>query len=210
MTATDMTPRWIRELERLTGLRTQIYVHGNIKDTMLYPLGADRTNWTIGPLREALFELYRHQLGGYEIIAAYDSIDGMVFADARDANAMAGLFDELVTQGEKAAQATATKGRAPQAAKPQDQLELAMQQMRYCMLNRQRPCLFIVEYASQLLATPMNLSAHERSSFLRLLKASGESQQISVTKDEQRRTLQNTLIILCDKLADLPDRKSVV
>jgi hypothetical protein len=203
MSQPDLKPRWIKELERLSTFKTQLYLYGNIKDTVLYPLGRDGENWTLGPLREALFEFFRHQAGGYEVIGAYNLIDGMIFADARDTNEMTLLYDELVGQGEKDAQAH--KGRSPQPAKPKDQLEQALQQMRLCLTNRQRPCLFIIEHASQLLSAPVNLQACERTSFLRLLKASGESQLVPVGGQDQRRVVQNMLVLLCDRLTDLPN-----
>ena len=81
MSLPDLRPRWMREIERLALYKTQIYLYGNIKDTMLYPLGPDQQEWTLGPLREALFELFRHRLQGYEIVASYNFVDGMVFAD---------------------------------------------------------------------------------------------------------------------------------
>ena len=199
----DATPRWMRELERLASYKTQLYLYGNIKDTVLYPLGADRAQWTLGPLREALFELFRHQLGGYEIIASYNMVDGMFFADSRDANTMSKQFDEIVSEVEKEAPQTA-KGRTPQPTKPRDPVEHALQLMRAAMMNRQHPCVFIIEHASQLISSPVNLLPNERVNFLRLLKSSQESQTIAVGEAEQRRAVQNLLVLLCDKLADLP------
>jgi hypothetical protein len=76
--------------------------------------------------------------------------------------------------------------------------------MRLCLLNRQRPCVFIIEHASQLLSLPTGLSATERMAFLRLLKASSESQVIAVGEGVERKAVQNMLILLCDRLTDLP------
>ena len=103
MSLPDLRPRWMRELERLALYKTQIYLYGNIKDTMLYPLGAEQQHWTLGPLRESLFELFRYRLQGYEIIASYNFVDGMVFADAAENNVMAKQYNELVAAVEKAA-----------------------------------------------------------------------------------------------------------
>lgn len=203
MTA-DMMPHWIRELTRLSGSKSQLYLYGNINDTVFFPTGEEQEDiWTLGPLREALFEMFRHQIGGYQLVASYNLLDGMIYADAQDANVMARIYDDLVVTGEKR-EGPSTKGRSPQPLKPKEQVDLALQQMRLCLTNRQTPCVFIIEHASQLLASPVNLPANERISFLRLLRASGESQIISVGEGGERRAVQNLLVLLCDKLTDLP------
>ena len=201
--ATDLRPRWMRELERLAVFKTQLYLYNNIKDTVLYPLGREQEEWTLGPLREALFEIFRRQVGPYKVIAAYNLVDGMVFADERDDNVMSDVYDDIVSRKEGKDE-ECPRGRAPQPVKPQEQLELAIQQMRLCLANREWPCVFIIENASQLLSTPVTLMQGERVSFLRLLRASGESQQIAFTEAGERHVLQNMLVLCCDKLTDLP------
>ena len=203
MSLPDLRPRWMRELERLALYKTQIYLYGNIKDTMLYPLGPDQQNWTLGPLRESLFELFRHRLQGYEIVASYNFVDGMVFADMAESNVMAKQYNELVAAVEKAAPKP-PGGRAPHPIKLEGPTELAMQQMRLCLINREHPCVFMLEHASQLVRDPAHLEFSERASLLRLLKASSESQIVAVKEGETRRVVQNLLILLCDKQADLP------
>lgn len=202
MSVPDLKPRWMRELERLTGYKTQIYLYGNIKDTVLYPLSADAQQWTLGPLRQALFEQLRH-MGGYEIIGAYNLIDGMSFADSADASTMTKLYDQIVDEGEKTT-VTGAKGRAPQATKPREPIDQALQQIRCALMNRSHPCAFVIEHASQLISAPVNLQAGERQNFLRLLKSSGESQLVAMGDPAHRRAVQNLLILLCDKLTDLP------
>jgi len=199
----ELKPRWMRDLERLAGYKTQIYLYGNIKDTVLYPLGAEQTQWTLGPLREALFELLRYQVGPYDIVASYNVVDGINFADARDANNMSKFFDEAVAEVEKS-QGAAAKSRVPQPQKPREPIDHALQLMRLALLNRQRPAVFIIEHASQLIGSPISLQAGERMNFLRMLRSSQESQIVAVGEADQRRAVQNLLILLCDKLADLP------
>ena len=80
----------MRELDRLAAFKSQIYLYGQVKDTVLFPLApsvlspaesshADAA-WKLGSLREALFEYFRAR--GYAIIGAYNLVDGLVFADA--------------------------------------------------------------------------------------------------------------------------------
>ena len=199
----ELKPRWMRDLERLTSYKTQIYLYGNIKDTVLYPLGKEQSEWTLGPLRESLFELLRRQIGPYEIVAAYNSVDGITFADARDDNNMVKYFDEVVAEVEKS-QGPPPKSRVPQPAKPRDPIEHALQLIRLALLNKQKPAAFVLEHASQLIASPVALQAAERLNFLRMLRSSQESQIVAVGDATQRRAVQNLLILLCDKLADLP------
>jgi hypothetical protein len=88
--APNLRPRWMREIERLITFKSQIYLYGNIKDTVLYPLAPSSTHtadgalaeeaWKLGSPREALFELFRAQ--GYALIGAYNMVEGMIFADA--------------------------------------------------------------------------------------------------------------------------------
>ena len=42
----------------------------------------------------------------------------------------------------------------------------------------------------------------ERSALLRLLKSSGESQLVPVGTPENRKAMQNMLLVVCDKLTD--------
>ena len=80
----------MRELDRLAAFKSQIYLYGQVKDTVLFPLApsvlspVDSSHadapWKLGSLREALFEYFRAR--GYAIIGAYNMVDGVVFADA--------------------------------------------------------------------------------------------------------------------------------
>ena len=198
----DLVSHWLRELERLVENKSQIYLYGNVNDTVLYPIGEDRAEWTLGPLRQALFETFRNQITGYEIIASYNLLDGMVFADGREENMMTEIFDKIIEVGEE--EFAPTKNRAPQPMKPSDLMDQALQQIRLCLMNSTIPCVFFLEHASQLISSPVNPLPNERMSFLRLLRSSGESRTIAVGDDKKRKAVQNLLIMVCDKLTDLP------
>lgn len=200
MSREDLKPRWIRELERLAAYRTQVYLAGNVKDIVLYPHAGE---WTLGTLRDALFEFFRNQVQGYDIVGAYNAVDGMVFADSHDGSTMSRMYDEVVQQVERNQHGTAS-GRSPQPLKADDPLCHVLQQIHLCLLNRERPCVFILEHASQLLATPTHLTINERLTFLRVLKAASESQIVAVGEAPNRRMVQNLLVLVCDKLTDLP------
>jgi hypothetical protein len=228
----ELLPKWMRDLERLSTNKSQIYLYGNVKDSVLFPfkeangekysasespnaLDHSQYSWTLGNLRDALFEFYRHGIGGYEVIAAYNIVDGMIFCESDEdesdgKNRMAACYDEIIKQSE-ADYSRTTSTHAPQPFSSDDPLYKTLSQIHSCLSNTEVPCVFIVEFSSQLLAAPTHLPIADRLSFLRLLKASSESQQVGITKSAsavtkpwERRTVQNQLILVCDKLNDLP------
>lgn len=201
MNREDLRPRWLREVERLAAAKTQIILSGNIKDTALYPVGDVSGQWTLGSLRDALFSAFRRINGGYALIAAYNLIDGLVFADEGESNTMRGLYEELVRKGREKEHPL---GTTPGPARTDDPLDHVLQSIRTCLTNREKPCVFILEYASQLVRGPSNLQLSERVSFLRLVKAACESQMVSVEEGGARRAVQNLLVLTCDRLTDLP------
>jgi hypothetical protein len=208
----DLRPRWMRELERLSQFKTQIYVYGNVKDTVLYPVGAE--NWKLGPLREALYEFFRSK-GVYQIIAGYDMVDGMNFADeevaavstltkqnpqqseGKDPLTMAQLYEQLVNWNDRITKENSQVGRHPRPLHPEEPLDLALHQIRSCLMNSKVPCAFVLEYSSQLLSAPSHLQQSERLSFLRLVKAATQSQQVGVRDSvgDGIREVQNILIL---------------
>ena len=233
-------PRWMRELDRLAAFKSQIYLYGQVKDTVLFPLAPSsltpatptesETPWKLGSLREALFEYFRAR--GYAIIGAYNMVDGLVFADAPAAGlpqpllggpvksepkaktdgedeelTMAQLYEQLVEAGEKVAKADARGGRHPRAINPESPPDIALHQMRICLLNARLPCVFIIENAGQLIATQANMCTADRLPLLRMLQAAGESRTLSARAPGSvgaPREMQNLMVVQCDKLTDLP------
>lgn len=231
----------MRELDRLAAFKSQIYLYGQVKDTVLFPLAPSAlaplgesdadAPWKLGSLREALFEYFRAR--GYAIIGAYNMVDGLVFADApaaglpqpllggpvkaepkaKDGEAadeeltMAQLYEQLVEAGEKVAKADARGGRHPRAINPESPPDIALHQMRICLLNARLPSVFIIENAGQLIATQTNMCTADRLPLLRMLQASGESRTLSARAPGSvaaPREMQNLMVVQCDKLTDLP------
>lgn len=235
-------PRWMRELDRLAAFKSQIYLYGQVKDTVLFPLAPSVLSpigeseadapWKLGSLREALFETFRAR--GYAIIGAYNMVDGLVFADAPAAGlpqpllggpvksepkpkadgeatdeelTMAQLYEQLVEAGEKVAKADARGGRHPRAINPESPPDIALHQMRICLLNARLPSVFIIENAGQLVAAQTSICLGERLPLLRMLQASGESRTLSARPPGNvgaPREMQNLMVVQCDKLTDLP------
>lgn len=197
-------PSWMDELVRLAGSRSQVFVHGNVKDAVPVPvrLPEGDTVWTLRNLRQAIFDLFTTHVEGYEVVAAYDAVDGMVFADDDEPSSkMAGVFDSIQPAGQKSGRSK----NVPAPSKPTDTLGLVMHQMRGCLANTQHPCVFVLDYASHLAGPPNALMAEERVAFLRMLKASHEATEVRVTgKDGSPVMLRNLLVVVCDRMTDLP------
>ena len=115
----------MRELDRLAAFKSQIYLYGQVKDTVLFPLAPSALSpqgqspaeapWKLGSLREALFETFRAR--GYAIIGAYNMVDGLVFADAP----AAGLPQPLLN--------VPSKTESKSEGKDKDDEELTMAQL---------------------------------------------------------------------------------
>jgi len=70
--ATELVPRWVRDLKRLLPIRSQFVVAGNIRDSFLTPLGASAT---LAPLLRCLW-VYLAPLD-YRFLLIYDPIEGL-------------------------------------------------------------------------------------------------------------------------------------
>lgn len=194
MSEKDTRPRWLRELDRLSAVKSQLYIYGNVKDSLLYPTGED--TWETGPIREALFSFYRQM--GYTLVAAYDTVDGVRFGDGLPDGEMSKAYMEVVNESRK----SQAKPIGPQGRKQTDPLELMLQEVRLGLANRLHPTVFILEFGSQSITSPTSLSESERQAMIRLLKAGPESRR--VVSPANSRPLQNLLVVVCDKLTDLP------
>ena len=200
------TPRWIRELERYLPLKSLLFLQGNVLDLVAYPVrrpAGPASYWTESSL-PAFFERYLQGLG-YEVIGLFDPVDGLRFPD----NRMQALFEviskplpdthaieRIRTQQavEQAAQPTGNNRR--QITEPEEAVRL----IQVAVANTLVPCAFVFPFASRLLTAPDHLSARELALFTRLLKLSLDAQTVYTAE----RALNNALILVCDKLNDLP------
>ncbi|MBZ0104343.1 MAG: AAA family ATPase [Sulfuricella denitrificans] len=68
----ELTPRWIRDLERLLPIRSQFVVAGNIRDHFLTPLPGGPT---VAPLLRCLWTFLSRQ--EFRFLLVYDPVDGL-------------------------------------------------------------------------------------------------------------------------------------
>ncbi len=191
-------PRWVREIDRYLGIKTQFYLHGNVHDCLFDVSGtaAAQTSVRLLTLRQYLLQFFKGR--GYEVIGFFDALDGFSFIDeygGHDAG-MQSLFLSLLPREETV---PATGGRDPLQRFRQPTsgyIHNAIAATRALMQGSQRASVIIFEHASRLLTTPQQLQEHERHYFLGLLKCALEA---TVAAGRS-----NLTIIVCDKLNDLP------
>jgi len=204
--AVDDYPRWIRELLRQLQLRTLFLLYGNIHDMLPYPSDpSGKEAWKVGSLREALFHaLTTLQQPSYDVVAAYDFVDGLRFADWHQSEQrMASLFEEAAQQQRKASTTTDSRvhGEGSQPLGLCDHLD----RFRRVLANPSRLVSIVVDHASQLASSRDHLNAEERANFVKMLKASRESQRIRKGEGEDKVSLlYNNLILICEKITDIP------
>lgn len=186
----DSSPRWIRELDRFIHLKSMLLVHGNVLDLVSYQVqSGEHTYWTEGNLAH-FFERLLMEIN-YEVVGVFDPLDGLTFSS----ETMEKEFEQII--GGKRSKTEVRRGQ------PKNELVDALPavaDISKALANRDKPCAFVVNFASRLISSPENLSHQEQALFTRILKASLESKE--VIREQQR--WNNVLILVCDKINDLP------
>ena len=100
MSATSDMPRWMQDFIRLAQFKSQIFLHGNVKDCAYYPRDEQGQYWELQLVRNAVMALLMNHIGGYAVIGSYDPVDGMVFAD--DSSAGSGMAQVYVDMSQNA------------------------------------------------------------------------------------------------------------
>ena len=198
----EETPRWVRELERFIYIKSLVLVHGNILDLVSFPVSRGDGKglyWTENDLA-SFFQRFLAGLG-YEVIGTFDPLEGLRFATSEMISRYEGLT------GNKVPDRKAERGSGVRHGGGQrhgnDALVDAnpiMDGVTAALNNREIPCAFVFHLSSRLLDSPDHLSRQERALFTRMLKASLEAKE--VLRDEQR--WNNAIILICDKINDLP------
>jgi len=142
----DLTPRWIRDLARLSSIRSQFVVAGNIRDSFLTPLDERAT---LAPLLRCLW-VHLARLD-YRFVLVYDPVDGLrPYPNEPAAVELATrLFDLKLTDG----------------AMPVS-LENLIAVMRKVAGQREARCALVVDFASRLSREPNHLDANEHRFFV--------------------------------------------
>ncbi len=225
----DESPRWLREMARFVSIKNVLFVYGNAYDLVSFPVRGEtpgEIRWTESDLPGFL---RRFLLGAdYEVVAWADPVEELTFATPE----MEALFRKVERgedlekeKGQEGADACGRDAAAPgeeggrnlpapqqggmmsRAAdrfrggrpKPVD-MEAVFHRIGVGLQNTRVPCAFVVDFASRLTSSPDRLPKEERVLMTRLLKATLTSRE--VVREDRR--WNNLLILVCEKLNDLP------
>lgn len=210
----DKSPRWLREMARYVTIKNFLFLYGNIHDLVSFPIqtdAQDEIRWTESDLQNFF---YRFLTGlKYEIIGWIDPVDDLTFVTAE----MEAMFHRLESgrplkedqreNGEEGSERRApsslprSTGPACSPRRPgQVEMDRTILRVMKGLENTQVPCAFVLNLASRLVSEPDRISACERSLLTKVLKSSLVSRE--VVKEGNR--WNNLLILVCDKLNDLP------
>lgn len=146
-TAPDLTPRWIRDLDRLLPIRSQFIVAGNIRDHFLTALG--NGNRTPVPLIRCLWGALQQQ--DYRFLLIYDPVEGLrPYPNEPEAVELATRLFDLKLQD----------GAMPMG------LDSLTSLMKRLTRMRDARCALLVDFASRLVRHPDQLDAAEHRFFL--------------------------------------------
>lgn len=184
----DITPRWLRDLERLLPIRSQYVVAGNIRDSVLLPLADGRT--TLVPLLRGLWEHLKRM--GYRFVLVHDPADGLrVYPNEPAAADLATRLFDLKLQD----------GAMPMGL---ESLAALMKRVAACRESR---CALVLDFASRLARAADHLDGGEHRFYVAAEKLSLAANPV-VPRDEADATkpsaLFNPILWLVNRPQDLP------
>ena len=202
-------PRWQVELQRLHKQNSVLVVSGNIKDSVPFSVDGAAQSLT-NDLRLALYAaLCSEDVGPYAVVALLDQIDGLVFADevigAPDGTEpMRVQFGRLADNSQTD---PAGGGRRGRPTTNDGSLLATLAQARAALRQTAVPCAIIVDRAAEACGPASSLSAQEREAYLQVLRCAVEAQTAPIASagaDAPTRRLQNLLLLVADRINDLP------
>jgi ATP-dependent Clp protease ATP-binding subunit ClpA len=188
----DDWPRWVSELHRHLGLKTQFFLFGNVHDR--FPIrvpvdpkdGGRGTETTYVFLRKFLHEFLSSC--GYQLIVFYDVADGLDFKIRDD------LSQEKAEQSKKLYNDCLERHRGSGGPSK------FFRDLRTLLSDNQTPTAAVVEHAHLLARRPDDLSDQERLDFLHLAK-SGRAAAKTKIGDA---TSNQILLVVAERINDLP------
>ncbi|MBR4748693.1 MAG: ATP-dependent Clp protease ATP-binding subunit [Abditibacteriota bacterium] len=184
-------PKWHRELDIFRKIKPVIIMEGNVLDMFTYP-GAG-----INRLRKYLHYYFRSL--GYPNIIFYDSIRGFF----NDTDAVSGeyvqKFADLI--GEKGDPNALPFPFIPQRAGDRS-CAFAIER---AMTQEKAPCAAILDLASHYTGEPgPAMQQQEIDAYTRLLRASLDSREPMIDRENDKRRLKNLTVYLVNKVNDIP------
>jgi flagellar biosynthesis GTPase FlhF len=216
------SPRWIRELARFISIKNLLFVYGNVHDLVSFPIQLgenEEVRWTESDL-PGFFQRFLTGVG-YEVVGWADPVEELTFAtremedifsrveagreivpehsDPKTAKERAEA-ERLRTELEQSCPQSMPRENAPGRRKEAADWNRTIGRISRGLENVRVPCAFVIDFASRFLSAPDHLMKEERTLFTKMLKASLTGRE--VVRPEGR--WNNLLILVCDKLNDLP------
>lgn len=193
-------PRWMQELKRFQTLKSQFYLYGNVYDCYYFPVNyhtaedEQELRWAkFNDIRQLLMLYLRNE--GYEIITYYDIIDGFI-VESLDQEINRNTITNFLFQNNREIRNYFGSVKIDAIEK---NIGDTLSFFRFLMGNNRKLSAGIVNYASRFSSDPNSLEEEERRLFLKVLKAAQEARTFP-DRDGKR----NILIMICDKLNDIP------
>jgi len=179
-------PKWLRDLERLLGIRRQFVLERNIRDEVALPA---EKGFQLLPFNDALHSELRRL--GYNLVILWNPVTGLVVfpKDEKSIEAARSIpgLESLNDQGEL------------DMTSP---LKLSGLVGRLALNEQQDPaCALVIDYASRIAKSAASLTDDERDFFRACEKAANDARSISRNGGQSR---FNPIIWLCNRAQDLP------
>ena len=202
-------PRWLQEFRRFQSMKSGIFLYGNVYDCYYFPVNFKEAQAKTD-LKWAKFTSVPQLLGkylqsdGYELICRYDVVDLLqVYSpptaeDGEKKEKPIGrdeLLPFLTKQFPEAKQIFGARDIGRIESNLSDTLTL----FRLLCRNREKLFAGIINFSSRFSTNPNSLTEDEARRFIKLTKTAAESRMFP-DKNGKR----NIIILICDKLSDIP------
>lgn len=182
----DYLPKWHRELDIFSKIKSIIILEGNVLDSYQYPVDGSVPKGSVVRLEQYLHSYFKDS--GYQNIIFYDSIRGF-YNHCEDGylQAFARMVNETVTDRHIHAD---FKGRNGTAASL----------VRSAITQHGEATAVVMNFASRYIASPVNMEQSEIDSYTVLLQASMDAKEVRTPNG----TLKNLVVIIANKVNDIP------
>ncbi len=199
-------PKWIREIECFSKIKSCIILEGNIYDE--YPIFNEKKTECedFYDLNSYVYEYYKKM--GYNI-CYYDMING--FYNKQKQAELIDVFDSMYNQysvdtfEEQYKEYKDNQDEKRTDGQIANSIAInyfdASEVIKTTLIESDRPTIFCVNYASRILTEPSHMSEQERAVFSNYLYASMNAKS---NYGNDGITRQNILILIVDKINDIP------
>lgn len=194
----EIFPAWLSELKRFQNLKSQFYLYGSIYDCYYFPVNyktaetKEELKYPRFPQLNSLLQRY-FLTEGFEHIYLFDIIDGLQIKSMNREEQVDKIFAKIVDNN------PLLDNYKNQKIGDIAQLDDALNIFRAVVSNEEHLSVCIINYASRFCSDPNSLHDNERRHFLKLIKAAQEATVVQGANGQK-----NLIILICDKLNDIP------